>query len=125
MSETALKIGDIVEGEIKKIYPFGALVQLSGNIVGLIHISQVADDFVKDINDHLKIGERISAKVKKIAADGKIDLTLKKNKRRLETVEVAPKREFKNTAFREKIDEFLLRENPHGSARAVEGSAET
>ena len=103
--EKNIKIGDVFEVEVKKIHDFGAVVQLPNNLRGLIHISQVSDDFVKNINDYLKIGDRVSARVKKISADGKIDLTLKKNKKPVSSPE-KPKA-FKISSFQEKIDEFL------------------
>ncbi len=61
MSEK-LEIGSIVEGKIVRIKPFGAIISL-GNAQGLVHISQVANSFVQDINDHIKIGDVVKVKV--------------------------------------------------------------
>lgn len=61
MSEK-LEIGSIVEGKIVRIKPFGAIVSL-GNAQGLVHISQVANSFVQDINDHIKVGDMVKVKV--------------------------------------------------------------
>ncbi|WP_317855815.1 S1 RNA-binding domain-containing protein [Chakrabartyella piscis] len=57
-----LEVGSIVEGKIVRIKPFGAIVSL-GNAQGLVHISQVANSFVQDINDHIKIGDVVKVKV--------------------------------------------------------------
>ncbi|MFH2137621.1 MAG: S1 RNA-binding domain-containing protein [Candidatus Omnitrophota bacterium] len=105
MEENNFKIGDLVEAEVTKIHNFGAIVKLPNNKRGLIHISQISDDFVKNISEHLKIGDKVSARIKKITGDGKIDLTLKKKKK--VAVPVAREKEFKICAFEEKLDAFL------------------
>lgn len=74
-----IKVGDIVEAKVFRITSFGAFVRLAGNKKGLIHISQVADSYVKDIKDHMKVGDRVKARVVSIK-EGKVDLTLKKEK---------------------------------------------
>jgi predicted RNA-binding protein with RPS1 domain len=62
MSEQ-LVVGSIVEGKVAKITPFGAIVAINGGGQGLVHISQIANTFVKDINDHLKVGDEVKVKV--------------------------------------------------------------
>ena len=71
-----VKIDDVVDAKVIKIAEFGAFVKF-GNRKGLIHISQVSDSYVKKVEDRLKIGDKVKAKVIKISPDGKIDLTLK------------------------------------------------
>lgn len=73
----AVKIDDVVEAEVIKITDFGAFVKFGSGKKGLIHISQVADAYVKKVDDHLKIGDKVKAKIMKVSPDGKIDLTLK------------------------------------------------
>lgn len=100
-------IGEILEAEVFKISDFGAFVRLSGNRRGLIHISQIADDYVKNISEHLKVGDRVKARVVQITPDGKIDLTLKALK---EQVNSYPRdKEFRTNVFAEKINSFLQR----------------
>ena len=74
-----VKIDDVVDAEVIKIAEFGAFVKF-GNRKGLIHISQVSDSYVKKVEDHLKVGDKVKAKVIKVSPDGKIDLTLKSGK---------------------------------------------
>jgi predicted RNA-binding protein with RPS1 domain len=62
MSEQ-LVVGSIVEGKVSKITPFGAIIAINGGGQGLVHISQIANSFVKDINDHLKVGDEVKVKV--------------------------------------------------------------
>jgi len=98
-------IGDTVEVEIFKITDFGAFVRLPGKRRGLIHISQISDDYVKDVSAHLKIGDRLQARILQMTDDGKIDLTLKTPKPDSETY---PKdKTFKASVFADKIDEFF------------------
>jgi S1 RNA binding domain protein len=104
MGENSFKAGDIVEVEVTKIHDFGAVVRLGSDVRGLIHISQVSDDFVKNINDYLKVGDRVTARIKKISADGKIDLTLRKKKI---AASAAGEKEFRFSSLQEKMDAFL------------------
>lgn len=102
-------VGQVVEAQVFKITDFGAFVKLPGNRLGLIHISQIADDYVKNISDHLKVGDRVNARVVQVTADGKIDLTLKMPKEQTNTF---PKnKKFKTNIFEEKMNEFLNQKN--------------
>lgn len=98
-----LKEGDIVEAEVFKITSFGAFVKLADGRRALIHISQVADNFVKNINDHLKLGDSVKARVLSIEGE-KIDLTLKRPKEDL--VSYPKGKEFKSS-FEDKLNGFL------------------
>ena len=73
----ALQVGEIVEGKVSNIMPFGAFISLPDNKTGLVHISEVAVDFIKDIKEHLKPGENVKVKVIKIDDSGKISLSIK------------------------------------------------
>lgn len=76
MSELA--VGSIVEGKVTGIKPFGAFVAIEGEKQGLVHISQVAHGFVKDINEHLSVGDEVKVKVMTIdEASGKISLSIR------------------------------------------------
>lgn len=79
MESNDSKIDDVVDAEVIKIAEFGAFVKF-GSRKGLIHISQVSDSYVKKVEDHLKVGDKVKAKVIKVTPDGKIDLTLKSGK---------------------------------------------
>lgn len=82
----AIEVGTIVEGEVTGITNFGAFLQLPEGKVGLIHISEVSNAYVKDVHDFLKEHQKVKAKVLSIDARGKIGLSLKQ----LETVAEAP-----------------------------------
>ncbi len=72
----SIDVGSIVEGKVTGITNFGAFVELENGETGLVHISEVADTFVKDINDFLKREDCVKVKVINIS-DGKIGLSIK------------------------------------------------
>lgn len=73
-----LEVGKIVEGKVSGITGFGAFVDLEGGKSGLVHISEVSHEYVRDIKDHLKIGDVVRVKIMNIDANGKIGLSIKK-----------------------------------------------
>lgn len=58
-----LEVGQIVEGKVTGIQPYGAFVTIAEDTQGLVHISEITHGYVKDINDYLKIGEQVKVKV--------------------------------------------------------------
>ena len=70
------KPGEIVEGPVVRILEFGAIVDLGGGRDGMIHVSELKDGFVKKVEDVVKVGDVVKAKVIK-AENGKIGLSLK------------------------------------------------
>jgi small subunit ribosomal protein S1 len=76
--ENKYKIGDLVKGKVSKITTFGAFITLDGDIDGLIHISQISEDRVDKIKDHLKVGQEVEARVIKVdKTERRIGLSLK------------------------------------------------
>lgn len=73
----AIEVGTKLEGKVTGITHFGAFVDLSGGVTGLVHISEIADNYVKDVNDHLKINDTVTVKVINVDKDGKIGLSIK------------------------------------------------
>ena len=71
-----LKAGTILDGTIINITNFGAFVDVEGK-TGLVHISEVADTFVKDIKDFLKEQDKVKVKVLAVDDNGKISLSIK------------------------------------------------
>ncbi len=57
------KPGQIIEGKVTGIQPYGAFVSLDGHTTGLIHISEISDGFVKDISRFVHVGEVVKVKV--------------------------------------------------------------
>ncbi len=115
-----LKVGDTVEAEVVRITDFGAFVKFLNGKKGLIHISQISDSYVKNVNDHLRVGDKVKARIKTISPDGKIDLTLKEQKepqvtqiqrtedgRRGDPAQFPKDKAFKSSAIEEKLKQFL------------------
>lgn len=71
-----LAAGNILEGTVVNITNFGAFVEVEGK-TGLVHISEVADSFVKDIRQHLSEQDKVKVKVISIDDNGKISLSIK------------------------------------------------
>ena len=88
-----LNVGDIVEGKVTGLTAFGAFVKITSGEVGMVHISEVASSYVKDIKEHLKEGQDVKAKVLSINEAGKISLSIKQAEPK--PVEPREKKEFK------------------------------
>lgn len=73
-----LEVGAIVEGKVTGFTSFGAFIDLGNDKKGLVHISEVASDYVKEISDHLTVGQDVKVKVISIGDDGKISLSIKR-----------------------------------------------
>lgn len=78
------KEGDVVEGKISGIKEFGAFVQLAPGKEGLVHISELADRYVKDVSEVVSLGQIVEVRIIGIDREGKIRLSLKKRANRLE-----------------------------------------
>jgi len=74
----ALKEGDIVNGIVRNVMPFGAFVDIGAKNNGLVHISQLADYFVRNPHDIVQVGEEVTVKVIGIDLQhGKLQLSMK------------------------------------------------
>lgn len=73
----AIEVGSKLEGKVTGITNFGAFVELEPGVTGLVHISEIADNYVKDIKDFLKVADVVTVKVINIEKDGKIGLSIK------------------------------------------------
>ncbi|KHD85031.1 S1 domain-containing RNA-binding protein [Heyndrickxia ginsengihumi] len=76
----SIEVGSKLQGKVTGITHFGAFVELPDGSTGLVHISEVADNYVKDINEHLKVGDAVEVKVLNVEKDGKIGLSIRKAK---------------------------------------------
>ncbi|MGB9781025.1 MAG: S1 domain-containing RNA-binding protein [Caldanaerobacter sp.] len=104
------EVGDIVEGTVLNITDFGAFIKLPEGKTGLVHISEVANTYVRDIRDFLKENDKVKVKILSMEPNGKISLSIKKA-----MPQNAPKqRDFSgqngrnnNSSFEEKLLKFL------------------
>ena len=75
-----LEVGAILEGKVTGITKFGAFVELEGGKTGMVHISEIAPTFVKEIRDFVTEGQMVKVKILSIGEDGKISLSIKRAK---------------------------------------------
>lgn len=80
-----VEVGKIYEGKVTGITKFGAFVEIEGNITGMVHISEVSNTFVNDINEVLQKGQAVKVKVIKIDESGKIGMSIKRTEERPKT----------------------------------------
>lgn len=74
----AVEVGSIVEGKVTGITKFGAFVELPGGKTGMVHISEIAATYVKEIRDFLQENQVVSVKVIAITPEGKVNLSIKR-----------------------------------------------
>ena len=89
----SIEIGSKLEGKVTGITHFGAFVELPSGETGLVHISEIADSYVKDVNDFLKVNDMVTVKVINVEKDGKIGLSMKKAVEKPVTQQTPPVRE--------------------------------
>ena len=70
-------VGAILEGKVTGITKFGAFVALPGGKSGLVHISNISDSYVSDINEVLTVGQEVKVKVMNIDQNDRINLSIK------------------------------------------------
>lgn len=68
--------GEIYEGEVKRILPFGAFVEILPNKEGMVHVSKMAAGFVKSPEDVVSLGKKVTVKVLEIDDQGRVNLTM-------------------------------------------------
>jgi general stress protein 13 len=94
-----IEVGSILTGKVTGIQPYGAFVALDENTQGLVHISEITHGYVKDINEHLKVGDEIKVKVLSIdEAAGKIGLSIRATEEAPVQQAAKPKKPRKRTA---------------------------
>jgi len=72
------KMGDVIKGKVARVAGYGAFIQLEHDIDGLVHISQISEDRVEKVKDHLSEGDEVSARVIKIdKEERRIGLSIK------------------------------------------------
>jgi len=71
-----VKAGEIYEGVVARIQPFGAFIEILPGKDGMVHVSDMGEGFVKDPNDVVKIGQKVQVRVKEIDDLGRINLSM-------------------------------------------------
>lgn len=102
-----IEVGSIIEGVVTGITKFGAFVELPGGRTGLVHISEVADAYVKDVNDYLKERDRVQVKVINVDEQGRIGLSIKQANPNYDPTAGKRRANRNHDSFEEKLAKFL------------------
>lgn len=103
-----LSPGDILEGVVTKVAKFGAFVDLGEGKSGLVHISEIADTFVKNIESHVSVGDEVKVKVLSIDEKGKVALSMKEA---MPKREEPKKEETVDSKFEDLLSKFMKESN--------------
>ena len=74
----AVEVGSIVEGKVTGITKFGAFVELPDGKTGMVHISEVAATYVKEIRDFIQENQTVRVKVLAVTPEGRVNLSIKR-----------------------------------------------
>ncbi|MDR1532095.1 MAG: S1 RNA-binding domain-containing protein [Clostridiales bacterium] len=97
-----LEPGAIFQGKVLRIRPFGVIVSLPDRGQGLVHISHISSSYVKNIEEHVSVGDIVKVKVLAVEPDtGKVSLSIK------EAQSDPPEAPRPNLTFEEKFKEWL------------------
>ncbi|TCI73293.1 general stress protein 13 [Exiguobacterium sp. SH0S7] len=77
----------VLKGKVTGIQPFGAFIALDDETQGLVHISEISHDYVKDVNEYVQVGQEVEVKILDV------DEASKKIKLSMKATQEAPKRE--------------------------------
>ncbi|MBN1332187.1 MAG: S1 RNA-binding domain-containing protein [Synergistales bacterium] len=102
--DLSLEVGAIVDCVVEQVMPYGAFVKLSSGKKGMIHISELSHNYVKKVEDILKVEQQVKAKIIKIDDKGRIDLSIKQ----LESRPPRPQKQgMDEDSFEKKLSSFL------------------
>lgn len=108
-------VGNIVNGVVTGITKFGAFVKLEDGTTGLVHISEVADTYVKEVSDFLKEQDEVRVKVMSVGDNGKVSLSIKQAIVKKPAPAPAPEpqraRVAPADAFEDKLADFMKNSN--------------
>ena len=105
----SLNPGDIVEGDVSNITSFGAFVKLQNGEEGLVHISEVANEYVTDITKYVSVGDRVKVKIMGRNKQGKLELSKKRTEDKQKKDPLFIQSRSKDEVFENKLNSFLKR----------------
>lgn len=81
-------VGTVIKGKVERIFPYGAFISIADGVDGLVHVSQISHNWIKDASEALKVGEEVEAKIIGFE-DNRITLSIKELLPAPETTEAA------------------------------------
>lgn len=103
--------GTIVEGQVVKILEYGAIVELPDGNSGLIHISEVADEYVRDVSEYLREGDPVSVKVLGSKDEKRWELSLKQAQPKAKGAPPPARRRPPSHDFEKRLSDFMKGSN--------------
>ena len=101
------EIGAIVPGTVVRIAPYGAFIKLESGETGLVHISEIDRNYVRSVEEHLRIDDQVVVKVVGMKDDGKIDLSIKQAASDWQPEAPRTRRAAKDPEFEQKLKRFM------------------
>jgi S1 RNA binding domain protein len=121
-SVSPIEVNSVVEGTVTGITNFGAFVLLPNGKTGLVHISEVADAFVRDVNEFLKAQDKVMVKVLSCDERGKIALSIKQADPNWRPAAPRARDRRSDLSFEDKLSRFLKdSEDKMTDLRRIEG----
>ena len=105
----SIEVGSVLEGIVTGITKFGAFIELPDKKVGLVHISEVANEYVKDVHDFLRCQDKVNVEVLSVDEKGKIGLSVKQTQAATAKKEFYPKKKSASIAVLIRIAVLQLR----------------
>ena len=81
-------VGSVIKGKVERIFPYGAFISIADGVDGLVHVSQISHNWIKDASEALKVGDEVEAKIIGFE-DNRITLSIKELLPAPETTEAA------------------------------------
>jgi S1 RNA binding domain protein len=107
VASMSAEIGAIVPGTVVRIAPYGAFVKLESGETDLVHISEIDRNYVRSVEEHLRIDDAVTVKVVGVKEDGKIDLSIKQAAADWQPEASRPRRAAKDPEFEQKLKRFM------------------
>jgi S1 RNA binding domain protein len=107
VASMSAEIGAIVPGTVVRIAPYGAFIKLESGETGLVHISEIDRNYVRSVEEHLRIDDQVTVKVVGVKEDGKIDLSIKQAAADWQPEVSRPRRAAKDPEFEQKLKRFM------------------
>ena len=103
-----VEVGAIVAGKVSGITNFGVFIDMDG-ATGMVHISEVAKNYVKDLKEYVHMGQEVMVKVLSISPEGKISISMKQAEAPSPREERRPRRERERAPVSRGADSFEFR----------------
>ncbi|HAI86935.1 MAG TPA: RNA-binding protein S1 [Firmicutes bacterium] len=102
---SSIEVGSVLEGRVTGITRFGAFIDIGEGRTGLVHISEIADAFVHDVNDYLKQNDIVRVKVIAVES-GRVGLSIKQADPNYQAQRARRDRAYQQS-FEDKLTKFL------------------